>query len=118
MLNLLKFKKNGGSEMYFEYSVAIAPLLKKVGGEVIYSGLARQYYQNAPGGVEWDMVAIVRYPSIQAFSSMTNSTEYQKIFHLRENSLETAVLCRTEKLTAELFQRGRGAATSTPKSRL
>ena len=40
MLNLLAFKPDGGRERYEEYGVAVAPLLEKVGGRIVFVGEA------------------------------------------------------------------------------
>ena len=66
MLNLLAFKPDGGQERYMEYAAAVAPLL---------------------GEDPWDMVALVEYPTRQAFLEMTASPEYQAIGHLRTEAL-------------------------------
>ncbi len=38
MLNLLAFKPEGGRERYEEYGVAVAPLLERVGGRIVFMG--------------------------------------------------------------------------------
>ena len=84
MLNLLAFKPEGGRERYEEYGAAVAPLLEKVGGHVVFLG------QPAPplfGEGPWDLVILVEYPTRQAFLDMTVSTEYQEIGHLRTEAL-------------------------------
>ncbi len=84
MLNLLAFKPNGGRERYAEYGVAVAPCLEKVGGRIVFMGEPA-----APllGDDSWDMVALVEYPSRQAFLDMIGSEEYQAIGHLRTEAL-------------------------------
>ncbi|HEY1285082.1 MAG TPA: DUF1330 domain-containing protein [Solirubrobacterales bacterium] len=84
MLNLLAFKPDGGEERYMEYGAAVAPLLERVGGRIVFLG------QPAPvllGDESWDMVALVEYPSRQAFLDMVGSEEYQAIAHLRTEAL-------------------------------
>lgn len=84
MLNLLAFKPDGGRERYEEYGAAVAPLLEKVGGHVVFLG------EPAPplfGEGTWDLVILVEYPTRQAFLDMTVSTEYQEIGHLRTEAL-------------------------------
>lgn len=84
MLNLLAFKPDGGRERYEEYGAAVAPCLEKVGGRIVYLGEPA-----APllGEGSWDMVALVEYPSRQAFLDMIGSEEYQAIGHLRTEAL-------------------------------
>jgi uncharacterized protein (DUF1330 family) len=84
MLNLLAFEPDGGQERYMEYAAAVAPLLEKVGGRIVFAGAP------APpllGEDSWDMVALVEYPTRQAFLEMTASPEYQAIGHLRTEAL-------------------------------
>jgi uncharacterized protein (DUF1330 family) len=67
-----------------EYGAAVAPLLERVGGRIVFLG------QPAPvllGDESWDMVALVEYPSRQAFLDMVGSEEYQAIAHLRTEAL-------------------------------
>ena len=98
MLNLLAFKPEGGRERYMEYGAAVAPLLEKTGGRIAFAGDA------APaviGGEGWDVVALVEYPSRQAFLDMIGSPEYQAIAHLRTEALlkgELHPLDRAENL--------------------
>ncbi len=84
MLNLLVFKPDGGKERYAEYGAAVAPCLEKVGGRIVFLGEPA-----APllGDDSWDMVALVEYPSRQAFLDMIGSEEYQAIGHLRTEAL-------------------------------
>ena len=90
MLNLLRFA-DGGRERYAEYTRAVAPFLRKVGGELLYGGdgLAPLV---AEAGQAWDAVLLVRYPSRAAFSAMVADPEYQRVTHLRTAALVEAVL--------------------------
>jgi uncharacterized protein (DUF1330 family) len=84
MLNLLSFKPEGGRERYEEYGTAVAPLLERVGGRIVFLG---EPASALLGESSWDMVVLVEYPSRQAFLDMTSSTEYQAIGHLRTEAL-------------------------------
>jgi uncharacterized protein (DUF1330 family) len=89
MLNLLDFKPDGGAERYGQYAEAVEPLLARVGGRLVLAGLG------APaliGPTKWDLVAVVEYPTRQAFLDMIGSREYQAIAHLRSESLERSEL--------------------------
>lgn len=89
MLNLLRFQPDGGRERYAEYGAAVAPLLDGVGGRVVFVG------ESAPpllGGDSWDLVALVEYPTRQAFLEMVGSSEYQVIAHLRTEALAAGEL--------------------------
>ena len=89
MLNLLDFKPAGGAERYAEYGMAVAPLLERVGGRVVFAGQAQ-----APviGPSKWDLVLLVEYPTRQAFLDMVGSSEYREIGHLRTEALERSEL--------------------------
>jgi uncharacterized protein (DUF1330 family) len=89
MLNLLDFKPNGGAERYGEYAAAVAPLLASRGARVLNAGIAGGALI---GPSKWDLVALVEYPTRQAFLDMIASPEYQEIAHLRTEALERSEL--------------------------
>jgi uncharacterized protein (DUF1330 family) len=84
MLNLLAFEPEGGRERYMEYGAAVAPLLEKAGGRIVFAGAAAPALLGADG---WDLVALVEYPSRRAFLDMIGSPQYQEIAHLRTEAL-------------------------------
>jgi len=84
MLNLLAFRPDGGKERYAEYGDAVAPLLEKAGGRIVFLG---DPVTALIGGDSWDMVVLVEYPSRQAFLGMIGSDEYKAIGHLRTEAL-------------------------------
>lgn len=84
MLNLLAFKPDGGQERYGEYGAAVAPLLEKAGGRIVFAGQAASALL---GEGSWDLVILVEYPTRQAFLDMVGSAEYQAIAHLRTEAL-------------------------------
>jgi uncharacterized protein (DUF1330 family) len=84
MLNLLAFKPEGGRERYEEYGEAVAPLLEKVEGRIVFMGAPASPLL---GDGSWDLVVLVEYPSRQAFLDMIGSPEYQAIGHLRTEAL-------------------------------
>jgi uncharacterized protein (DUF1330 family) len=89
MLNLLRFKPDGGQERYLEYGTAVAPLLEKVGGRIVWTGQPAAPLLGESG---WDLVVLVEYPSRGAFLEMIASPEYQEIGHLRTEALELGEL--------------------------
>ena len=97
MLNLLDFKPDGGAERYAEYSAAVAPLLEKIGGRILYAGAGNGALI---GPSKWDLVAVVEYPTRQAFIEMTSSPEYLEIAHLRVEALERAELHPLDQVDA------------------
>lgn len=97
MLNLLALKPDGGRERYEQYGAAVAPLLARAGGRILYAAEA------APpllGADRWDLVALVEYPSRQAFLDMVSSPEYQAIAHLRTEALTAGELHPLDMLGA------------------
>jgi len=92
MLNLLKFKPDGGAQRYGRYASQVEKMVTDRGGKTVYAGLAGELLT---GSEEWDAVLLVRYPSRQAFLDMIKSAEYQKAHKDREAALERAVLYET-----------------------
>ncbi len=93
MLNLLKFKKDGGREAYFRYIAESGPFVEGVGAKVIYFGKANELLN---GTESWDIVMLVQYPSRKAFLEMANNPDYIKVHQNREDGLERAVLYATD----------------------
>jgi len=95
MLNLLRFKPDGGRESYAKYAQALSETyLDKYGAEVIYAGRGSTALV-AENGQAWDAVLMVRYPSRGAFSQMVADLDYQQFTHFRTEALEEAVLQAT-----------------------
>jgi uncharacterized protein (DUF1330 family) len=84
MLNLLAFQSEGGRERYEEYGEAVAPLLEKAGGRIVFIGDPASALL---GEGSWDLVVLVEYPTRQAFLEMVGSPEYLAIGHLRTEAL-------------------------------
>ena len=74
MVNLLKFKADGGRDAFGSYGGVTGPLLAKTGGEMLYSGEAGPVLA---GAEDWDMVALVRFPSIDRFMELLTDPVYQ-----------------------------------------
>ena len=102
MLNLLKFKERAeyadgsepelsGQEAYMRYGTAVAELVTNAGGEFVF-GSAANTLVVGDGELEWDMVAIVKYPSVTAFKTMVDSPEYEAIHVHRDAGLAHQVL--------------------------
>ena len=97
MVNLLKFNQWAGRERYLEYTHAVTPHLKRVGGEVRYAGIGPV---NVIGDGErpwWDAILIVEYPSPQAFVDMVRDPGYQGIHEHRAAALEQGDLIATSQ---------------------
>jgi uncharacterized protein (DUF1330 family) len=95
MLNLLKFKKDGGREAYLRYTAEAAPHVRSAGAEVVYLGKGAELIS---GSETWDVVMLVRYPSRRAFIDMTRNPDYLEAHRHREAALERAVLYATDPI--------------------
>jgi uncharacterized protein (DUF1330 family) len=91
MLNLLKFKPDGGKEMYAQYGEKVLPLLVKAGGNVLCAGFPVGLLIGDVTLDDWDECIIVRYPSWTAFWQMSSSPEWAAIGHLRNDALLRSV---------------------------
>lgn len=94
MLNLLRFRPDGGRERYADYLEHFRRTAAPHGAEVIYLGEGSTALVADPGQ-SWDAVLLVRYPSRQAFSEMVRDPDYSAGTHLRTEALEEAVLQAT-----------------------
>ena len=108
MVNLLKFKKKAeyedgrdtnlsGVKAYAIYAEKVKECLKKVGGEIVFSGEVSRLML---GEVEdlWDSVAIARYPSRKAMLEMIMDPYYQEIEKHRAAGLEGQLNIETKDL--------------------
>lgn len=91
MLNLLRFRPDGGRAAYADYVAHFAKAGSPFGAELVYAGDG-QTALVAEDGQSWDAVMLVRYPSRQAFSDMVRDPAYQQGSHLRTDALVEAVL--------------------------
>jgi uncharacterized protein (DUF1330 family) len=96
MLNLLKFKPDGGRETYEKYGQGFNEVMKDVGVKVHYMGGC---LMPVIGEEVWDMVLLVEYPSKQAFLDMAANPEYQKHAENRTAALLDSRLYLTQGVT-------------------
>lgn len=82
MLNLLKFKERAeyedgretdlsGQAAYQLYGEQMAPFVESQGGRLLHSSSA-YFLMIGDGDLEWDMVAIMEYPSAKAFAGIVS----------------------------------------------
>jgi uncharacterized protein (DUF1330 family) len=90
MLNLIALQPDGGLERYGLYGEAVAPILERIGGRLLFSGAGGAALIGAEQ--EWDLVLLVEYPSRAAFLGMIGSPEYQAIAHLRTEAITASEL--------------------------
>ena len=95
MINLLKFRPDGGRESYARYGQEVAPHLQRVGGKVLYAGGAPTQVIGEGEKPWWDASLVVEYPSPAAFIDMVTNEDYLKIHHYRVNALDRGDLIAT-----------------------
>lgn len=97
MLNLLKFKQ-GGAESYERYGDAAIGMVEERGGRLLWSGRAEQILIGDPGA-DWDVVALVEYPSRAAFIEMVSSPDYLAAHADREAALARTIVVACSPLS-------------------
>ena len=95
MVNLLKFKPEGGLESYRQYGREVAPQLERVGATLRYAGGAPSVVIGDGEQPWWDAILIVEYPTPQAFIDMVTTQEYAKVHEHRAAGLDRGDLIAT-----------------------
>lgn len=95
MVNLLKFKTQGGLESYQRYGQEAAPHLERVGATVRYAGTAPAVVIGDGERPWWDAILVVEYPTPQAFVDMVTTPEYAQVREHRDTALERGDLIAT-----------------------
>ncbi|MEW6186651.1 MAG: DUF1330 domain-containing protein [Thermodesulfobacteriota bacterium] len=96
MVNLLKFKPDGGAESYKKYYEATKALMEGKGiSRIVYRGNG---LMPVIGEEEWDEIALYQYDSIEAFIEMNRNREYQAAVPYRtEALLDSRLYCTIPK---------------------
>ena len=91
MLNLLRFAP-GGHDKYMQYieRFGSSGVSERYGVTIVYAGVGHPSLVADCG--DWDMVALVSYPSRQHFVDMVADPDYLAFEHLRSEAVATAVL--------------------------
>ena len=84
MINLLKFKPDGGAQAYRQYIEAGAATFKNVGVKAAFQA---NIAMTVIGGDAWDEIIIAEYPSIAAFIEMNRDKDYQQAVPYRTEAL-------------------------------
>jgi len=85
MVNLLKYKPDGGKESYAKYEACAAKIIsEKIGGKLLQRGA---FVTTVIGEEDWDDVILVEYPSIRAFLELQRDKEYQAAVPYRTEAL-------------------------------
>jgi uncharacterized protein (DUF1330 family) len=89
MVNMLRFKPEGGEALYDRYSQLALKILDKIGASVIYYGSDIQTFI---GEDAWDVILLVQYPSRSVFVKMLADNEYLEVSQHRTEALEDSRL--------------------------
>lgn len=73
------------SEKMAEYSAVAGPSIKKYGGEVLFKGKS----EALSGALEYDMLVIVRFDSVDKAREWYNSDDYQAIIPTRNMAMKS-----------------------------
>jgi uncharacterized protein (DUF1330 family) len=88
MINMLKYKPDGGEEMYKEkYGPACEAAWERTGHKVKVVLHTKSVPLTVIGGEMWDEVLIVWYPNVTAFIDMNRDKEYQANLHYRQEAV-------------------------------
>jgi hypothetical protein len=108
MVNLLKYRAKAvyaperaeskenlsGIEAYRRYGMVALQHVVGLGGSVVWGGPQKMVIVGDDSANDWDEVVCVRYPSREAFLTMTQNPDYLAAHYHREAGLErTALLC-------------------------
>ncbi len=89
MVNMLRFKPEGGEALYEKYSQLTLKILDKIGAKVIYYGSDSSTFI---GDDAWDAILLVQYPSRAAFVKMITDKEYLEASQYRTQALDDSRL--------------------------
>jgi uncharacterized protein (DUF1330 family) len=78
MLNLVKYKP-GGKDEYLAYSRGFIPILKQLGGTILWAGDVTGVAIGDDAADDWDYAVLVQYPSRQDFVAAITSQDYAAI---------------------------------------
>jgi uncharacterized protein (DUF1330 family) len=99
MINLLKFRADGGQQSYLRYAQEVAPHLQRVGATVRYAGASPTQVIGDDEKPWWDAIIVVEYPSPAAFLDMVSNKEYLKVHEYRAAGLDRGDLIATSAWT-------------------
>ncbi len=117
MINLLHFapsesagndegagSETAGVHAYRDYSDQVVKMVESRGGRVIWTGRL-EHVLIGDAADDWDLVALVSYPSRSAFIDMVTSPSYVEAHEHRVRGLDRTVLLACEPLLDALTPR-------------
>ena len=90
--------ESSGASAYREYSDQVVKMVESRGGKVIWTGRPEHVLIGDSDADDWDLVALVSYPSRSAFIDMVTSPKYEEAHTHRERGLDRTVLLACEPL--------------------
>jgi len=108
MLNLIRLRAKAdyrdgrsatGMDAYSEYSRISAPVLKRLGGRIVWRG-GFELMMVGPLTEVWDICFIAEYPSVNAFAEMMRDPVYREAMVHRQASAEDSRLVRFSRQSA------------------
>jgi uncharacterized protein (DUF1330 family) len=100
-----------GAAAYRDYSDQVIAMVEARGGRVIWTGRPEHVLIGDTDRDDWDLVALVSYPSRAAFIDMVTSPTYEDAHTHRERGLDRTVLLACEPLRSAL---GAASAPGSP----
>jgi uncharacterized protein (DUF1330 family) len=104
MVNLMRFRERSldgcgsGWDAYLRYSALTVPMIKARGGTLLWTGDAKAVALGRQDGNQWDYLALVYYPTMDAFIDMMTSEDYeQRCDPHRTNGCAEHVIIATEE---------------------
>ncbi len=82
-----------GVEAYARYGAETAPILERLGGNIVWRG-GFQSVLIGPKGEAWDHIFVARYPSAHAFLEMVTDPAYRQAVVHRQAAVRTSRLIR------------------------
>ena len=86
-----------GTQAYAKYGAASAPVLARVGGNIVWRG-GFEMSLIGPAQEHWDTMFIAHYPTAGAFLAMVTDPEYQRAVLHRQAAVSDSRLIRTQPL--------------------
>lgn len=104
MVNLMRFRTRSldgdgsGWDAYLRYSALTVPMIKARGGTLLWTGDVKAVALGEEAGNRWDYLALVYYPSVDAFLDMMTSADYEtRCDPHRTNGCEDHVIIATKE---------------------
>ena len=102
MLNLIRLRDEAdypdgraatGEQAYGEYSRISAPVLKRLGGRIVWRG-GFELMMVGPASERWDICFVAEYPSVEAFADMMRDPVYREAMAHRQAGVKDSRLVR------------------------